>query len=93
MSPLQLEKSEAVHSIYIVSFRLLQILTVRSMTRRASALHYQNLLLRHSYLFQYNAAMTSTAKTNKQKKDKVKSFSVLVYISLPLKLLFLLSFV
>lgn len=35
MSPLQLEKSEAVHSIYIVSFRLLQILTVRSMTRRA----------------------------------------------------------
>lgn len=37
MPPLQLEKSEAVHSghIYIVSFGILQILTVRSIPRRA----------------------------------------------------------
>lgn len=37
MPPLQLEKPETVHSghIYIVRFRILQILTVRSIPRRA----------------------------------------------------------
>lgn len=89
MPPLQLEKSETVHSgrIYIVSFRILQILTVRSIPRRA--LLYIIKTFCSVIPICFNAMQSWPLEW--KKRGKVKPFSVLVYISLPLKLLFLLS--
>lgn len=88
MPPLQLEKSETVHSghIYIVSFRILQILTV-SIPRRV-------LLYIIKIFFSVIPICFNTIQPwplQWKKRSKVKCFSVLVYIFLPLKLLFLLS--
>lgn len=89
MPPLQLEKSEAVRSgrIYIVSFRILQILTVRSIPRRALLYVIKTFCSVIPICFN----ITQPWPLQQKKKGKVKRFSVLVYISLPLKLLFLLS--
>lgn len=89
MPPLQLEKPETVHSghIYIVSFRILQILTVRSIPRRALLCIIKTFCSVIPICF--NA--TQPWPLQWKKRGKVKRFSVLVYISLPLKLLFLLS--
>lgn len=89
MPPLQLEKSETVHSglIYIVSFRILQTLTVRSIPRRVLLYIIKTFCSLIPICF--NAMQPWPLQW--KKRGKVKRFSVLVYISLLLKLLFLLS--